>query len=43
MEGRMPVYQQAYLLTAEIFILSFVAIFAFWFADRLRRNFLDKP
>ena len=38
----MTVAQQAYLLTAEIFVLSFVAIFA-WFADRLRRNFFGKP
>jgi hypothetical protein len=25
-------------LTAELFVLSFAAIFAFWFADKLRRN-----
>jgi len=43
MEGRMTVSQQAYLLTAELFVLSFAAIFAFWFADRLRRNFFGKP
>jgi len=43
MEGRMTVSQQAFILTAEIFVLSFAAIFAFWFADRLRRNFFGKP
>jgi hypothetical protein len=43
MEGRMTVSQQAFVLSAEIFVLSFAAIFAFWFADRLRRNFLGKP
>jgi hypothetical protein len=42
-EGRMTVAQQAYLLSAEIFVLSFAAIFVFWFADRLRRNFFGKP
>ena len=42
-EGRMTVAQQAYLLTAEIFVLSFAAIFVLWFADRLRRNFFGKP
>jgi len=39
----MTVSQQAFLLTGEIFVLSFAAIFAFWFADRLRRNFFGKP
>jgi hypothetical protein len=43
MEGRVTVAQQAYLLTAEIFVLSFAAIFVFWFADGLRRNFFGKP
>ena len=38
----MTVHEQAYLLTAELFVLSFAAIFAFWFADRLRRNFFGK-
>jgi hypothetical protein len=43
MEERMTVSEQAYLLTAELFVLSFAAIFAIWFADRLRRNFFGKP
>jgi len=38
----MSVAQQALLLTGELFVLSFVAILAFWFADRLRRNFTGK-
>jgi len=41
-QGGMTVHEQAYLLTAEIFVISFAAIFAFWFADRLRRNFFGK-
>ena len=41
-EGRMTIYEQAYLLTAELFVLSFAAIFVIWFADRLRRNFFGK-
>ena len=36
----MTVAQQAFLFTGEIFVLSFVAISAMWFVDRLRRNFL---
>jgi hypothetical protein len=40
MEGRMTVHEQAFLLTAELFVLSFAAIFVIGFADRLRRNFL---
>lgn len=36
----MTAAQQAFLLTGEIFVLSFVAIYAMWFLDRLRRNFL---
>ena len=36
----MTVHEQAYLLTAEIFVLSFAAIYVIWFADRVRRNFL---
>jgi hypothetical protein len=43
MEERMTVAQQTYLLTAEIFVLSFAAILVFWFADSLRRNFFGKP
>jgi hypothetical protein len=39
----MPVAQQALLLTGELFVLSFVAIFAVWFADKLRRNLTGKP
>jgi hypothetical protein len=38
-EGHMTVAQQAFLFTGEIFVLSFVTIYAVWFADRLRRNF----
>jgi hypothetical protein len=39
-EGHMTVAQQAFIFTGEIFVLSFVAIYAVWFADRLLRNFL---
>jgi len=39
----MSVANQALLLTGELFVLSFLAIAAFWFADRLRRNFTGKP
>jgi hypothetical protein len=42
-EGLMSVAEQAYLLTGELFVLSFLAIAALWFADRLRRNFTGKP
>ena len=38
----MSVAQQALLSTGELFVLSFVAIFAVWFADKLRRNFTGK-
>jgi len=38
----MSVAQQALLLTGELFVLSFVAIFAVWFADKLRRNITGK-
>ena len=41
-EVTMSVAQQALLLTGELFVLSFVAIWAFWFADKLRRNFTGK-
>jgi hypothetical protein len=41
-EELMSVAQQALLLTGELFVLSFVAIYAFWFADKLRRNFTGK-
>jgi hypothetical protein len=39
----MSAAEQAFLLTGELFVLSFVGIFAFWFADKLRRNFSGKP
>jgi hypothetical protein len=39
MEECMSTAQQAFLLTGELVVLSFAAIFAFWFADRVRRNF----
>jgi hypothetical protein len=39
----MTVAEQAFLFTGELFVLSFAAIFAFWFADKLRRNFTGKP
>jgi len=38
-EGHMTVAQQAFLFTGEIFVLSFVAIYAMWFVDKLLRNF----
>jgi len=38
----MTVHEQAYLLTAELFVLSFAAIYVLWFADRVRRNFFGK-
>ena len=38
----MSAAEQAFLLTGELFVLSFVAIYAFWFADKLRRNFSGK-
>ena len=42
-EGLMSAAERAFLLTGELFVLSFVAIYAFWFADKLRRNFFGKP
>jgi hypothetical protein len=42
-EELMSAAEQAFLLTGELFVLSFVAILAFWFADKLRRNFTGKP
>jgi hypothetical protein len=39
----MSVAQQAFLLTGELVVLSFAAIYAFWFVDRLRRNLIGKP
>jgi hypothetical protein len=43
MEGRMTVNEQAFLLTGELFVLSFAAIYVIWFADRLRRNLTGRP
>jgi len=43
MEEFMSAAGQAFILTGELFVLSFVAIYAFWFADKLRRNFFGKP
>jgi hypothetical protein len=34
---------QAFLLIGGTLCLSFAAIYVFWFADRLRSNFLGKP
>jgi len=42
-EELMTTAEQAFLLTGELFVLSFVAIFAIWFADKLRRGFTGKP
>jgi hypothetical protein len=42
-EERMTAAEQAFLFTGELFVLSFAAIFAVWFADKLRRNFSGKP
>jgi len=39
----MSASEQALLLTGELFVLSFAAIWVVWFADRLRRNFTGKP
>jgi hypothetical protein len=39
MEEFMSAAGQALILSGELFVLSFVAIYAFWFADKLRRNF----
>jgi hypothetical protein len=38
----MSAAEQAFLLTGELFVLSFVAVYAIWFADRLRRNVSGK-
>jgi hypothetical protein len=43
MEEIMSAAGQAFMLTAELFALSFAAIFVVWFADRLRRNFSGTP
>jgi len=42
MEEFMSPAQQAFLLTGELLVLSFVVVAAIWFADRLRRNFTGK-
>jgi hypothetical protein len=42
MEEFMSPAQQAFLLTGELLVLSFVVIAGIWFADRLRRNFTGK-
>jgi hypothetical protein len=42
-EEPMTVAQQAFLMTGELLALAFAAIFAIWFADRLRRNITGKP
>ena len=34
---------QAFLLTGELFVLAFLAIAAFWVADKLRRGLTGKP
>jgi hypothetical protein len=41
-EEAMTPAEQAFLLTGVLFCLSFATIFVFWFADRLRSNFLGK-
>jgi hypothetical protein len=42
-EELMSAAEQAFLLTGELFVLSFLAIGAFWFADKLRRGMTGKP
>ncbi len=39
----MSAAQQAFVLTGELFVLSFAVIVGFWLADRLRRNFTGRP
>ena len=41
-EEFMSAAEQAFLLTGELFVLSFLAIGAFWFADKLRRGLTGK-
>jgi hypothetical protein len=38
LEVAMTAAQQAFILCAEVFVLSFATIAAFWFADRWRRG-----
>jgi hypothetical protein len=42
-EELMSAAEQAFLLIGGLFVLSFLAIGAFWFADKLRRNLTGKP
>jgi hypothetical protein len=42
-EELMSAAQQAFLMTGELVALSFAAIFAVWFADRLRRGLTGRP
>jgi hypothetical protein len=41
-EELMTAAEQAFLLTGELFVASFLAIAAFWFADKLRRSLTGK-
>jgi hypothetical protein len=43
MEAFMSAADKAFILTGELFVLSFAVIVAFWFADKLRRNLTGKP
>jgi hypothetical protein len=42
-EELMSAAQQALLMTGELVALSFAAIFAVWFADKLRRGITGRP
>ena len=42
-EGAMTTAAEAFLLIGGTLCLSFAAIYVFWFAERLRSNFLGKP
>ena len=42
-EGAVTTAAQAFLLIGGTLCFSFAAIYVFWFADRLRSNFLGKP
>ena len=39
----MTVNEQAFLFCGEIFVLSFVTIWAFWFVEKLRGDSAPKP
>jgi hypothetical protein len=41
-EELMSAAEQAFLFTGELFVFAFLAIAAFWFADKLRRNLTGK-